>query len=170
MKKLLPILLAIIGIGGGIGAGLMLKPEPAPAELANPCGEDPNAPQTVEKEKPEEPEVGEDGIPLHEFVKLRNQFIIPVVEDDVVDALVVIAISLEVSTGSKEIVFTKEPKLRDAFLQVMFDHANLGGFGGNFTQSENMDILRRALNEVAASQLGDIFKDVLITDINRQDT
>ena len=29
MRKILPILLILIGIGGGIGAGLLLRPDPA---------------------------------------------------------------------------------------------------------------------------------------------
>ena len=40
MGKLLPILLAIVGISGGVGAGLMLRPAPEEhATLDNPCGD-----------------------------------------------------------------------------------------------------------------------------------
>ena len=36
MKKLLPVILALIGIGGGVGAGLAFKPEPgAMAEVSS---------------------------------------------------------------------------------------------------------------------------------------
>ena len=73
------------------------------------------------------------------------------------------------ATGQRETVYAREPKLRDAFLQVLFDHANMGGFRGTFTDSNNMDVLRNALNETARKSMGDLILDVLIMDIARQD-
>ena len=61
-------------------------------------------------------------------------------------------------------------KLRDAFLQVMFDHANAGGFSGSFTDGSNLILLRAALLEMAVKTLGDVISDVLINDIVRQDS
>ena len=66
-------------------------------------------------------------------------------------------------------VFSKEPKLRVSFLQVMFDHANIGGFSGSFTTNENLGILRRSLREAARAELGKDATDVLILEIARQD-
>jgi flagellar FliL protein len=101
---------------------------------------------------------------------LNNQFIVPIVEDGRVASLVILSLSLEVETGTMETVYQKEPKLRDVFLQVMFDHANSGGFRGSFTDSANLRLLRKALVEAARSVLGADLKDVLIADINRQDS
>jgi hypothetical protein len=56
------------------------------------------------------------------------------------------------------------------FLQVLFDHANAGGFQGSFTDGSNLVILRKALFESAAGILGEQVKDVLISDIARQDS
>ncbi|WP_348984503.1 flagellar basal body-associated FliL family protein [Aliiroseovarius sp. S1339] len=114
---------------------------------------------------PAEPEVNPDS----EFVKINNQFVIPVVRDEKVVALVVLSLSLEVTTGSREAVYLREPKLRDEFLQVMFNHANSGGFDGVFTQTSKLTNLRRALREVATSILGTVVHDVLVTNIMRQD-
>jgi len=83
---------------------------------------------------------------------------------------VILSISLEVTPGSTESVYAMEPKLRDIFLRVLFDHANAGGFRGAFTQSNTMDVLRSALREAAAATLGKALSDVLIIDIVRQDT
>ena len=47
-----------------------------------------------------------------------------------------------------------EPKLRDVFLQVLFDHANMGGFRGAFTRSDVLEPLRTALREAAQKHLG----------------
>lgn len=148
IRKLFPVILGLIGLGVGIGAGVFLRPAPQePTEMA----------ETEPKEPPE-------------YVKLNNQFVIPVVEAGQVSALVVVSLSLEVTAGSTETVFAREPKLRDVFLQVMFDHANAGGFRGSFTDGSNLVVLRQALKEVAMQVLGDMVSDVLIVDIARQDS
>lgn len=168
IKKLLPIILALIGTGAGIGAGIMLKPAPPPeAEVAAvdcmaPAGD--VAHTTVEAASPEE------AAPItNEYVKLTNQFIVPVMGDERVQALVVASLSVEVTQGMTETVYAREPKLRDVFLQIMFDHANIGGFNGSFTAGQRMDILRSALLDGARSVLGSEARDVLITEIARQD-
>ncbi|MBU2981198.1 flagellar basal body-associated FliL family protein [Lentibacter algarum] len=164
MGKLVPIVLAVIGIGGGIGAGLALRPAPEDhTEMANPCGDV----TTHEAKAVLEPE--EDEHTDQEYVKLNNQFVVPVVATSRVEALIVVSLSVEVSAGRKDEVYAREPKLRDAFLQVFFDHSNTGGFKGTFTNSNNMDVLRRALLETAGDISGDLITDVLIMDIARQD-
>ena len=151
MKKLiLPIILGLAGLGAGVGAGVVLRPAPDAGEHAEMADTEPEVPP--------------------EYVKLNNQFVIPVVEDGQVSALVVVSLSLEVTIGSTEKVFATEPKLRDVFLQVLFDHANAGGFKGSFTDASNLVVLRQALKEVAMQVLGDAVKDVLIVDMARQDT
>lgn len=152
IRKLLPLILGIIGLTAGIGAGIFLRPAPAP---------DAGMQAAMEKAEPDVPP---------EYVKLNNQFVIPVVEDGQVAALVVISLSLEVSPGSTETVFAREPKLRDVFLQVLFDHANAGGFRGSFTDGSNLVVLRQALKEVALPVLGGIVSDILIVDMARQDS
>jgi flagellar protein FliL len=150
MRKLLPVLLAILGLAAGVGAGLALRPAPDPA-------------LEPEVAAPEEPEVPP------EYVKLNNQFVVPVVDEGRVVSMVILSLSLEVTPGSTEAVFAKEPKLRDVFLQVLFEHANAGGFNGSFTDGANMVLLRRALLETAMATMGDVIHDVLIIDIVRQD-
>ncbi|MGB7319327.1 MAG: flagellar basal body-associated FliL family protein [Planktotalea sp.] len=171
IKKLLPIVLILIFGGAGIAAGLILKPEPkeAHAELG-PCGDDPNAAgktakkDTHEADKPEAPEDVS-----FDYVKLNNQFIVPVIKNDTVRSIAIVALSLEVKLGTSDQVYAIEPKLRDTFLQALFDHASLGGFDGAFATTENLIRIRRSLKEQAVNVLGDIVNDVLITDIARQD-
>ncbi|GGE47390.1 flagellar basal body-associated protein FliL [Primorskyibacter flagellatus] len=162
MGKLLPLILIILGIGGGAGAGFMLKPAPEVAALANPCGDMPAATEPTEPAAPLPPED-------RDYVKMNNQFIVPVVEEGRVASLVVLSLSVEVQTGTREMVFAREPKLRDIFLQQLFDHANQGGFRGAFTNSNTLDVLRNSLREAGVHVLGDSLLDVLITDIARQD-
>ena len=174
MKKiLLPLVLLLIGIGGGVGAGLFLvTPETLDVVASNPCGEvDPAVHQTEATDD----QLGNitldesSALIANEYAKLNNQFVIPIVEDGLVKAMVVLALSIEVSPGNKEAVFLAEPKLRDAFLQAMFDHANIGGFSGNFTSAQNLRPLREDLVRRAKAIVPNIAKNVLIIDIVRQD-
>jgi len=80
-----------------------------------------------------------------------------------------VSLSIEVPAGNKDPIFLAEPKLRDAFLQAMFDHANIGGFSGNFTSTQNMRPLRQDLTRLAKTIVPDVAQDVLILDIVRQD-
>lgn len=153
-RKILPILLMLIGAGAGVGGGLALRPKPEPL----PEGE--SAVAAAPAEKP--PEV--------EYVKLPSQFVVPLMESGRVGALVVLSLSVEVPLGQTDGVHAREPKLRDEFLRVLFDHANTGGFRGTFTDASNLVVLRRALLESARKVMGNVLTDVLITDIVRQDS
>ncbi len=165
MGKILPILLALIGLGGGVGAGIALRPDPHAQQQA--C-EGVSLPADQAEAAPAEAAT-EEAPKAADYVKLNNQFVVPVIKQDSVRALVVMALSLEITDGGAEKVYKVEPKLRDAFLQVMFEHANSGGFDGNFTTGNNMNILRRALLEAAQKILGPSVSDVLIVDVVRQD-
>ncbi len=174
MGKLIPLVMALIGAGAGIGAGLALRP-PAGGDVAlQECPQRSDASPSKDGERDQNAESngasGEEAAAKVSYVKLNNQFVVPVVKTGKVAALVVMSISLEVTEGGNEAVFAVEPKLRDAFLQVLFDHANAGGFDGAFTASNKMLILRDALRETAVRILGKTVRDVMITDIVRQDS
>lgn len=166
MGKIFPILLALIGLGGGVGAGLMLRPPPEVVEI-NPCGDVDGVVQAAAP--PSEEEAPAEGEPTSDFVKMNNQFVIPVVSEEQVNALVVLSLNLEIKLGGSEGFYQREPKLRDAFLQVLFAHSNTGGFDGVFTDVTKLGSLRAALLEMANKILGDVVIDVLITDFVRQD-
>ncbi len=177
LRKLFPLLLALLGLGAGVGAGLYLRPDKDAAVEVNPCGpagdvegQDAESSDEASADHGNKGHGSEDGEASAEYVKLNNQFIVPVVEQAEVQALVILSISLEVRPGTTEAVYTQEPKLRDAFLQVLFDHANAGGFNGAFTSSTNMDVLRQSLLETAQAVIGKSVRNVLIVDIVRQDS
>ncbi|HLQ17672.1 MAG TPA: flagellar basal body-associated FliL family protein [Tabrizicola sp.] len=167
LGKLIPVILALVGLGGGVGAGLFLRPAASPEDHAAASGDEASSEEHGSDAEGEEAE-HEDGGP--EYVKINNQFVIPVVEKGRVAAMVVLSLSLEVAAGNTEAVYQREPKLRDVFLQVLFDHSNTGGFAGSFTDGSNLITLRTSLKEAAAQVLGPVVSDVLITDIARQDS
>ncbi|WP_420869076.1 flagellar basal body-associated FliL family protein [Cereibacter azotoformans] len=166
MRLVLPLLLAVLGLAAGIGGGILLRPGTSPspsdeaeAEAVHPGKDDarPASPRSVDPA--EQPD----------YVKLNNQFIVPIVEKERVASMVILSLSLEVAQGAGQDVYAVEPKLRDGMLGVLFNHANTGGFRGSFTEAAKLVSLRRALLEVAVSVLGPKVTDVLITDIMRQD-
>ena len=172
--KILPVIMLAIGVGAGIGAGLYFKPGPSEMMMEEHDKSmdhkegDPKSPGYAGKknhaDKDDDPSES-----AFEYVKLNNQFLVPVVVDELIESLVVMTLSVEVETGRGEVIYSREPKLRDAFLQVLFDHSNIGGFQGEFTNAKNLDALRQALTEVARSIAGDSVNGILITDIARQD-
>lgn len=194
MRKLLPVILGFLGLIAGVGAGYVLRPATeastadghdaaptaaakaesevaGPAEAAPSHAENPDhSPQSAASAEGGAGHGEEGAAKPTEFVKLNNQFVVPIIRSEHVGALAILSLTLEVKTGNSEAVFTAEPKLRDSFLQVLFDYANADGFDGAFTQSGRMARLRKALAEPARVILGDMFVDVLIVDIVRQDT
>lgn len=172
LRLILPLVLLLLGVAGGVGAGILLAPadpEPEAAESAAAATADAAADVAAEPASPAPGESVASSTGLTEFVRLNNQFVVPIVQDGSVRSLVVMSLTLEVAAGQNSAVFDREPRLRDSFLQVMFAHANAGGFDGSFTQAAAMDPLREALGEAALRILGPLVRDVLIVDITRQD-
>jgi len=124
MSKLIPVLLLLVGIAGGVGAGLVLAPEP----LACPeAGDGEAAPPPEGCPPPPDPVVadesgGEGGEAPAEFVRMNDQFVIPVLRDGEARALVVLSLTLEVEPGRTGAIFEIEPRLRDALLLEIEAH------------------------------------------------
>lgn len=177
MRIIIPVIFLLFGVGGGVGAGIFLSsgadPEPmASSEHDEAHGseyesesENTHEDTNYAEDSPVAPGSGEN----LEYVRLNNQFVVPVVQDAAVRSLVVMSLTVEVDSGQAELVFNREPRLRDAFLRVMFSHANAGGFDGSFTSPTALNPLRSGLRDAAYDVLGEIAHDVLIVDIVRQD-
>ena len=155
---IIPVVCLVIGLGAGAGAGHFLGGK-APDED---CEGDACKVETAE-------ETSEGTGETPSYVRLQNQFVVPVVRGETVRSLVVMSLSLETEAGTSDQVYAIEPKLRDALLRVLFDHAHIGGFDGAFTESGRLSLLRVALLEAAQATLGSIVTDILITDIVRQE-
>lgn len=198
LRKLIPVLLGLVALLGGGAAGWMLRPAPPAAADAGhteaadaraaasegaaapdaghaPVESSHEAPPDAHAAPAEAPTADGHGgaAPAapggKEYVKLNNQFVVPLIDGGRVASMVILGLSLEVTAGSKDRVYAVEPKLRDLYLRVMFDHANAGGFAGTFTDRSRLDALRATLAEVSRPLLGDSLSEVLIEDIVRQD-
>ncbi|ADO43498.1 flagellar basal body-associated FliL family protein [Ketogulonicigenium vulgare] len=145
MKKiLLPMILTVIGTASGIGAGIITA---RPAVEAVP---------TIIP-------------PTHTYVPLDEPFVVPILRDEMTRAIVVAALGIEIDAAQASIVAPAMPKLRDQFLQVLYDHANTGGFDGLFTAPDVMRRLRDRLKSAAVETLGNGVHDILVTDLSRQE-
>ena len=139
MKKLLPIILLILGAGGGVGAGLYLRPPPAEHEMAAeacadgdahcpppdtgghaeevaPAGDSHSVADTSgHGDAPAEASSGGHGEAEAnasggpEYVALQRQMIVPIVSDDKVISLVVMSLSIEVAAGFSMMYMTANP-------------------------------------------------------------
>lgn len=163
-RLLLPLVMAALGLALGAGVALAMRwAGSSPSQTTCP------APDDAVVAAPDAPVVKPSAALDFAYVRLNNQFIVPVTREGRIKALVVLSISLEVAPEATEAVFAREPKLRDAFLRVLFDHANTGGFDGEFTANGALLPLREALREAGGRILGKALNDVLITEIARQD-
>lgn len=194
MKKLMPVLIALVGLGAGVGAGLALKPAPEPEEHAAAC---PPADGGGEHAAPADghaaPADGQaaDGAcdapaadpfaaeadhgPALEgevaYLPMDKPFVVPIFKDDKVTAMVVVSLALETEAEAASKIEGLKPRLRDSFLKVMFRHANSGGFDGSFTGGRKMEDLKSALRAAAKEVLHEKpVGEVLITEIARQDS
>ncbi|MCV2887460.1 flagellar basal body-associated FliL family protein [Ruegeria aquimaris] len=172
LGKLLPVLMLVFGVGAGVGAGIALGPKGSSSDDQAETAA--KAPAKDGHDKPAGDHASNKGeiaeASGNEYVKMSKPFVVPLVSNDRVAGLATVTLSLEVRTGFSDNFFAKEPKLRDGFLRVLFDHANIGGFDGAFTRPGTLDPLRVALRESAQMAFGDQIVEVLIVDIARQDS
>jgi len=152
MKKLLPVILALVGLLAGAGAGWTLRPG---------VQHGPEGDNTAHYSP----------VPANtETLRLPGQFVVPILEDGRVRMMVVLSLALELAEGHNVSLQRQEARLRAVLLQVMFDHANTGGFEGVFTSGEALLLLRRTLREAARAEIGTAVHDVLITELLRQES
>lgn len=163
MKFILPLLIILLGAAGGGAAGYFLSPEPVEPDSDCVCEE------AIDVGEHDEAHAEDEPMEDYEYVNIKNQFVVPIIEDEAMAGMVVMSLSLEVSPGTREAVFAREPKLRDEFLRILFGYATIGGFGGNYLEANDLKIVREDLTKVAQNVLGPIVNEVLIVDMIRQD-
>ena len=161
MGMIAPLIALTVGLAGGVGGAYFLGLSPVGPTIER-SGEEGSEAAEAGPEDGTDATVG--------YAKLANQFIVPIFNDEEMEGIVVMSIALAVPEERREAIYLAEPLLRDGFLQVLFDHANLGGFSGDFTSIRNMEVLRRKLLEKAQGfPVGKDVAQVLITEIGRQD-
>lgn len=104
-----------------------------------------------------------------EFLKFKRQFVVPVIGEDRVDALVLLNIGISLSGDVKEELFQLEPKFRDGFMRELLGMSNAGYFNNELTDPQTYEVLRETLLRAAKEIEEEGVKDILILDFARQD-
>ncbi|MEM9600900.1 MAG: flagellar basal body-associated FliL family protein [Pseudomonadota bacterium] len=104
-----------------------------------------------------------------EFLKFKRQFVVPVLKNDTVHALVLLNIGLEVSAKERDHLFRMEPRFRDAFIRELLALSDTGYLDGDLTSPDTYEVLRETLIRAAHEIAKEGIKDVLILDLSRQD-
>lgn len=186
MKKLLPVLIALFGLGGGLAAGAVLKPEAAAMTVADGGHGDADSGHGESADHGASDGHGSDdgghgdnhaggghgdgsGSSEFVYVGLEKPFFVPVLREGKQNTLVRLDIHLEIPESLEELVHKHDPKLRDAFLRTVMNFSHQGGFA-RVHGGEGFTILRDSLLVSARSVLGSDVKAVLIGEILTRDS
>lgn len=181
MIKIVSFILQLLGVVGGVFLGLSLKSGPpadahgvegmmAEAGDAKAGKKDEKAKDDKKDKKDEDGDHSDDddGANDHVFIRFSRQFIVPVVQADGANALVVLDINLEVSPAASDTAYAQEPKVRDALLSTLLELSTEGAFNAGFTNQANLEAIRSRLLTSARTVLNEDVHEVLILSIARQ--
>jgi hypothetical protein len=173
MKALLfPIILAIFAAGGVLAAD-KVRGDSSPAVItegeheagADSHGKSADADSHGKSDK----KGGESSVSQTDFINFKRQFVVPVLKDDAVNALILINLALEVPSSERDNMFRLEPRFRDAFIRELLQLSDDGYFDQELTSSDTYEILRETLTRAANDISDDGVNKVLILDLSRQE-
>lgn len=178
MKALLfPIILAIFAAGGVIAAD-KVRGGGAPAVVSDgghdDKGDSHGKPEKTDSHGKSDKKASGHGVESYsgetDFIKFKRQFVVPVLKDDAVDALILINLALEVPGSKRDEMFRLEPRFRDAFIRELLQLSDDGYFDQELTSSDTYEILRETLSRAASDISAGGVEKILILDLSRQDS
>lgn len=104
-----------------------------------------------------------------EFLNFKRQFVVPVLRDDSVSALILLNIAIETPAGKRDDMYRLEPRFRDAFIRELLQLSDSGYFDAELTSPETYEVIRETLYRAASDISNEGVGDVLILDLTRQD-
>lgn len=104
-----------------------------------------------------------------EFLKFKRQFVVPVMREDTVQALVLLNLGLEVTSKKRNELFRMEPRFRDAFIRELLSLSDSGYLHGDLTSPATYEVVRETLLRAANEVADEGIVNVLILDLSRQD-
>lgn len=173
MKKLfLPVIAvvaAILGAGAGLGARTVLATDGEKPGKAEVDRDDAHA-KTADKKEGHGKSSGKahGGSEDANFMKFSRQFVVPVVSREARNGFMIFDIMIDVDPAILSTSYPLEPRLRDAFLRVLLDHAADGALERALRDADAMDELRGDLLLPARDILGEGANGILITDVGLQ--
>ena len=163
MKALiLPVLVSISAAGGVFAANMLgggSQPAAAPAAGGEAYGTEASAKDAGSPAKTD----------TSDYMRFKRQFVVPVMQDQAVEALVLLNIGLDIEESKRDEIFRKEPRFRDSFIRELLQLSNDGYFNKEMTSPDTYEVVREALLRSAREVQDKGVNDVLILDFSRQD-
>lgn len=185
MKKILFPILMIVFVVGGVVAGDFVKNmgrDSSASDAHKPKSKldshgkpekktDGHGKASKPKKKSKDGGHGEDASPSGEvsYLKFKRQFVVPVMSNGKIDALVIMNLNLELDSNAPDNTYLLEPKLRDAIMRELLALSNDGVFGKDLTSVETYENIRRTLLSASKGIIPDGIRDILILDMARQE-
>lgn len=149
MQKIILLLGVIAVLGGGLFGGAYFRHQKA---------------EKVKKEEAVDYKEKE-----FTYAKLERPLIIPIFKEDRTSAILIAEVWLEMDKSFTEGIFSKEPRIRDEFLQIFYRYASEGKFNQKILTPKIQARLRRDLTLGARKYLGESVRAVLLNDLQRQE-
>jgi flagellar protein FliL len=182
MKQIVPSIVALLAISAGGGGAYFLKSgssdsKPSAAAHGGDSAESDGhgAPKKEKKEKKEKgghgksDKHGDDGAADVTYDKFSREFVVPMIEDDRVQSLVILNLNLEVDTDISQELFSKEPVLRDNIMTTLVKLSSGGRTLNSITDVDNYETLRAMILTNLQNEIPEGIRNVLILDMARQD-
>lgn len=164
MKKLLPVLLAVIAIAAGAAGGFFLRTSGAPA--AAPGGEEtPHEKKDAHGSKSDAHDKKSDAAV---YMKFSRQFVTPIVADGRLTAMMILDVNIEIDPALADTIYAEEPRLRDGVLKALLRQSGAGRLGSIFADPAVLEETRREILEEARAIVGEGARSVLIMDVGYQ--
>lgn len=180
MKLILPLILALVGVaaGGYVGYSYVSSQMAQEAAMAEEGAEGDGAADMMGEDAVEAgietadaagsslelDEAAEDS----EYLPLSRKLIVPFERENGRKAYVAVDVTLEIGPGETEFVTLHEPKVIDAFIQVLIRFAATGAFEDPGQASDTLRELNAELFSAAEVVLGERIRGVLIAHILTQ--
>lgn len=176
MKLILPILLAVLGLFGGVAAGVAFKPQPAESHEdvetgdADAHGDDAHGHDDAHSEDHGMVvtiEAATDSV----YHPLSRRLFVPFERDNGRAAFATVEITLELPPEPEalDFIMAHEPKAMDAFFRVLVGFAATGAFEERTRASDTLRELSEALEAAAGAVFGDYVRGVLISNLLTND-
>jgi hypothetical protein len=177
LKILIPVIVAFIGVAGGVTIGVVLKPsdtEKESEEGASAVGE-----KGEKKGTDGAPQAEKDhhivGLGDHakatdsEYVPMESKLIAPFTRANGRAAFVAVDVTLEMVPGAGQTAQDHAPKIIAAFLRVVIWFASTGAFDDHEHAPHTINELNDELYKAAKGVLGEDVRGVLIANLLTSD-
>ena len=175
MKNIISLIVIILFSVGGSVAGNMLRGSgdqgQAHAEASSQDIEKDDAHGTAKKKGhgSDANHSNEDYGSETTFYKFSREFVVPIMAERRVKALVILHISLEVDEKTSDQLFSLDPKLRDNIMTTLIGLSNDGRTLDELTNPESYETIRSMILMNLRSGVSEGIQNVLIMDVGKQD-